>query len=266
MAIDCKSCAETVPEEARFCGHCGARRIKESDLTLGASLRYALREADIASKVGRTLLVLVTKPGELTRAYVDGVTGRYVGPIRLLLVMVAVYFLVAGPYWLDYNVTHSGAQLTPADSNPAFVSDPLAFALYKDAIVDYQSVSRLLGPLLLCWLVALIRIRAREPFGHHLVFAVHYYCFDYAWAGLMAIASAMHLKLFPDFSVVTWWIPIFGGLWLYAVLSARRAYADKWWQALLMGFAVIAFDMLLTSLADGIAAGYAYAQFTDMGA
>ncbi|MCR9278566.1 MAG: DUF3667 domain-containing protein [Pseudomonadaceae bacterium] len=259
----CKSCETTTSEDATFCSRCGARQLAHTDLGIAASFRYVLREADIPGKIGRTLLVLLVKPGELTRAYVSGATGLFVSPIRLLLAMVAVYFLVAGPYWLDYNVTHSGAQLTPGDSNPAFVDDPLAFELYKDAIVDYQSVSRLLGPLLLCWLVALIRIRTREPFGHHLVFAVHYYCFDYAWAGLMAIASATQLKLLPDFSLVSWWIPIFGGLWLYAVLAARRAYADKWWQALLMGFAVIIFDMLLTSLADGIAVGYAFAQFND---
>ncbi len=265
MGEMCKSCGQAISIDAKYCSHCGARALLEKDLGLAASLTYALREADIPGKVGRTLLVLLTKPGELTRAYVAGGTGRYVSPIRLLLAMVAVYFLIAGPYWLEFNVTNSDVKLTPGTTNPAFVSDPLAFELYKDAIVDYQSVSRLLGPLMLCWLVALVRIRTREPFGHHLVFAVHYYCFDYAWAGLMAIASATQLKLFPDFSLVTWWIPIFAGLWLYAVLSARRAYDDNWWQALLMGFAIIAFDMLLTSLADGIAVGYAYAQFTDTG-
>lgn len=263
MSVLCKSCEHSSSDGAAYCSKCGARQLQKTDLGIAASLKFAFREVDIAGKVGRTLLVLMTKPGELTRAYVDGANGRFVSPIRLLLAMVAVYFLVAGPYWLDFNVTNNEAQLIPGLTDPSIASNPVILEAYKDAIVDYQSISRLLGPILLCWLVALVRIRTSEPFGHHLIYAVHYYCFDYAWAGLMAAASAAQVKLFPDISLLTWWIPIFAGLWLYAVLSARRAYSDQWWQALLMGFAVIAFDMLLTSIADSLAVGYAYSQFSE---
>lgn len=250
----CATCGASF--SGRFCGTCGARAISAEDLKVKPALTYALNEADIPTRIGKTLWTLVAKPGELTRAYVAGATKQYVNPVRLLLAAVAVYFLIAGPYWLSVNVEQS---MLPTPDFSA--DDGRMLDAWQDAVINIQSISRLLGPIGLCLVMLLMRVGQREPFGHHLIFAVHYYCFDYVWAGLLAGASALVSKIDPEFIQVSWWIPIFGGLWLWAVIAIKTAYGARWWVALLVGSLVIVYDVMATSLADGIAVGYATAQF-----
>ncbi len=250
----CATC--NAPTSARFCAQCGSRAISAEDLGFTATVRYFWQEADIPARVVSTLWTLLAKPGALTHAYVRGAVGLYAHPVRLLLAAVALYFLVAGPYWLDVNVDR---QAIPAPATVA--QDQRLLDAWKDSVINVQSVSRLLGPVGLCMALLLLRARQREPFGQHLIFAVHYYCFDFVWAGLLAGASVALTAALPETSLPNWWIPIFGGLWLWAMLAFHRAYRSRWWVAVLSGSTLIVFDVMLTSLADGIAVGYANAQF-----
>ncbi|MGZ3182917.1 MAG: DUF3667 domain-containing protein [Telluria sp.] len=87
----CANCA--TPVHGKFCSNCGqSAHLHRSILHLGEELLHGLLHFD--AKGWRTLPMLVFKPGQLTRRYVDGQRTRFVSPLALFLFMVFVMFFV----------------------------------------------------------------------------------------------------------------------------------------------------------------------------
>jgi Protein of unknown function (DUF3667) len=78
-----------------YCHACGQRH--EPDvLSIGHWAREAVESLTHAdSRLWRTLLALLFRPGHLTREFFDGRRARYLPPIRLYLVISVLFFVVA---------------------------------------------------------------------------------------------------------------------------------------------------------------------------
>lgn len=100
---DCLNC-ET-PLAGDYCSHCGQRA--HVHRTLSAFFHDLLHGVlHFEGKIWKTLPLLVWKPGELTRDYIDGKRARYVSPIALFLFCV---FLMFGVIGLTSHTIHTKA-------------------------------------------------------------------------------------------------------------------------------------------------------------
>lgn len=87
----CANCG--TPVTGNYCGHCGQKgHLHKSVLHLGEELIHGLLHFD--TKGWRTLPLLVGRPGELTRRYIDGQRTRFVSPLALFLFMMFFMFFV----------------------------------------------------------------------------------------------------------------------------------------------------------------------------
>jgi len=87
----CANCG--TPVHGNFCGHCGQKgHLHKSVLHLGEELIHGLLHFD--TKGWRTLPLLVARPGQLTRRYIDGQRTRFVSPLALFLFMMFFMFFV----------------------------------------------------------------------------------------------------------------------------------------------------------------------------
>jgi hypothetical protein len=88
----CRNCA--APLEGEYCSRCGQREDR-GDLHFSEAIGE-LADDVVAwdSRLWRTLLPLVFKPGYLTAEFIAGRKARYVAPYRLYLIISFILFLV----------------------------------------------------------------------------------------------------------------------------------------------------------------------------
>jgi hypothetical protein len=105
----CRNCGKSL--SGPYCAGCGqAAHIHRSLLHFGEEVLHGILHFD--AKAWRTVLLLVARPGLLTRRYIDGQRTRYVSPLALFLfTMFLMYFVFS----LTGGVTATPAQLGDAD-------------------------------------------------------------------------------------------------------------------------------------------------------
>jgi len=86
----CPNCSASAP--GQFCADCGQRQTSLR-LSLWSLIRGHLQDAfSLEGRLFRTLGLLLTRPGLVTREYLAGRRMSYTHPLRLYLVVSAVYF------------------------------------------------------------------------------------------------------------------------------------------------------------------------------
>lgn len=92
LPSECANCTTSL--NGKFCHDCGQRaHVHKSLLHLGEEVLHGVLHFD--AKGLRTLPMLVARPGELTRRYIDGHRTRFVSPLALFLFMIVAMFFVA---------------------------------------------------------------------------------------------------------------------------------------------------------------------------
>jgi hypothetical protein len=94
QTLVCANCHATLAGE--YCAACGQRHEPHVHTVahFAGEAFESISHAD--SRVWRTLLFLLIKPGRLTREFFDGRRVRYLPPFRLYLVISVLFFLVVG--------------------------------------------------------------------------------------------------------------------------------------------------------------------------
>jgi len=79
----------------QYCGHCGQRAATRL-ISIFELLRDAFGDLfELDSRLWRTLVPLLIRPGLLTKDYLEGRRARYMPPFRMYLVLSVVFFVVA---------------------------------------------------------------------------------------------------------------------------------------------------------------------------
>jgi hypothetical protein len=90
----CLNCGTTLG--GQYCGNCGQRAAASRLISIWELLRDAFGDLfELDSRLWRTLIPLMIRPGQLTRDYLMGRRARYMPPFRMYLVLSIVFFLVA---------------------------------------------------------------------------------------------------------------------------------------------------------------------------
>jgi len=90
---ECLNCGAHL--RGQYCGNCG-QRARGRLISLWELVRDAFGDLfELDSRLWRTLVPLVVRPGRLTYDYLQGRRARYMPPFRMYLVLSLLFFLVA---------------------------------------------------------------------------------------------------------------------------------------------------------------------------
>lgn len=111
----CLNCGTRLSGE--FCYRCGqAAHVHRTLASIGHDLLHGVFHFE--GRIWRTLPMLFTRPGALTRRYIAGERARFVSPLALFLfsvfLMVATFETVGGPVGGTSAAERQGAKMAPA--------------------------------------------------------------------------------------------------------------------------------------------------------
>lgn len=184
----CPTCR--VPVGTPFCPTCGEHELHTRELTLKAlfaQLFSALTNID--SRLLRSFRFLVSRPGELTIAYMRGQRKPYLGPVALFLVINVLFFatesLTGGKVFTTPLESHLETQpwsLAVQDLVARRVESKqttlASYAPVFDQAVAIKARSFIIIMALFFALVpAIAFLHSKRPFVAHVVFSLHFYAF-----------------------------------------------------------------------------------------
>ena len=83
--LECLNCGQPLLRNENFCSYCGQKNLTNK-LSLGSFIN-SLFEGFLSydSRFWNTFLLLLTKPGKVSKDYVEGKRARFVNPFQLYL-------------------------------------------------------------------------------------------------------------------------------------------------------------------------------------
>lgn len=205
----CPNCGSA--GEGLYCGSCGQKG-GPLNPTFSTFLHDLVHEfAHVDGKIVQSALLLIGRPGFLSREYFLGRRARYVSPIRLYLIFSVVYF--AAVAIAPLRGVHLTCTTCPPEARP-HVEEAMREALAHWA----PRVMFVLVPVF-AGLVGLVARRSGRNYPSHLYFAMHVHA---AWF-LTGAVAALLARAIPHQGFT-----IAGGAAIYSLvylaLAFHRAY------------------------------------------
>ncbi len=91
---ECLNCGNPLHEGDKYCGKCG-QRTRGAKVPIKDFIGDFLQDYfTVDSKLFRSVLLLLSRPGKLTRSFNDGKRRRFIAPFRMYLFVSFVYFFL----------------------------------------------------------------------------------------------------------------------------------------------------------------------------
>jgi Protein of unknown function (DUF3667) len=245
-----------------FCAECGQRRPAPDDYSPQRFWRHVFHEAtEVDSSLVRSLIGLF-RPGFLTREHLAGRRGRYLSPVKLYLLVSAVYFLFA---WdASFEMMNYAEQLRNDPNLAAAMPSEMGqkYLAGLDEIIErsgeYTGYLRFVTVLGLGFVLALLYRRQGRALGQHFVFTLHFYSFYLVFA-LLVLAALLLWRAVTGVTASTWLYFVIGYLPVapFAYAALRRVYGQSRRKTALKTALLMLFDaamwMTVGILAFGVA-------------
>ena len=253
MAVSrCPNCSAELIDE--YCCRCGQRRIHPQDLSARhffAEVIDEITSLNAKFKTVRTLRGLLI-PGFLTREYLEGRRQPLLSPFKIYLVCAAIFFLsapVAGFRVESMIVSDQSGdlgRLVSARASEVGLDRPLFAARFDIRVQTVYTI--IFGATALVFALMLqLLYRKGQPYGAHLIFALHYISFMY----LVTIAAGLSRTI--GLSIDAGALIGYAVIMVYAIVALKRVHSESMRRTLLKGATLLLLTLVLNAFANFIA-------------
>ncbi len=226
--IKCKNCKTEL--NGCYCHNCGEKTVDEKDFSIKSILNQSLEAiTSLDSKIFKTFVALLIKPGKLTVEFVSGRRKSYMQPFQVFVIanLFFFFFLTSSDIFrnpskwffqdaeIAERVNEISAEKNITPKELAKIYDYESGSLAKSAILI---MIPFLG--LVMWLV---NFSKKYLYGKHLIAAVHLFSFLLFFMVLLSFV----LKFFPNPNKLHVQIPVFSAIFVYLIIVQKRFYLDR---------------------------------------
>ena len=230
----CLNCSTALAPGAHFCSHCGQDTANHPPSLLEFVHEFVSHYIAVEGTLWKSLWGLMARPGFLTREYLAGRKQRYVLPLRLLLTLGLLFFLVlkltpAGTNafgWLDDD--SEIAQVVPgvAAAASAASSASAQFAKARQTVSERREHLNILHPDLATQLPQGMQDRVQRAEGHWREDPDRSFrAMGAAMLGLAPYAVLCSLPFFAGLLKLLFWRQTYGAHFVFAMHLHAAWYA-----------------------------------------
>jgi hypothetical protein len=251
--VYCSNCNENLQPGFAYCPACGQKTGRVVVPFRSLAKDFAEDYFSFDSKILRSLLPLLLRPGFLTIQFLQGRRARYIPPLRMYLTISLLAFLLLAVNKPSHTTYHSGTDQITAEEleeikkelagSPGGTASPEMEDILAEAFWDnfFNSVVPklffVMVPLAALILYALYRKTSRY-YIEHLIFSLHFHSFVFV---LLSVYLLMSSYLFSGKAMLN---SILLGLMLTTVLvylfAALKRVHDQSLSKTLLKFGVMA--------------------------
>ena len=207
---------------------------------------------DFDSRLLKSLKLILTRPGEITKQYNNGVRTTYFPPIKLYLIISLILFVTLNLFEFTVTSNDRGGSF----DYDAYVQPNVPISFYFDVDADESAEYRekldflalrmkdvnqgyvnaisqamfLLLPFFAIYLNLLLKDKKRT-LAHYLIYALHFHIFIF-FIGIVLLI--FHQIIASELWALVAWVAYFG----YLILSLKKAFELKWGRTLVTSIAV----------------------------
>lgn len=142
----CYNCQHTLNSEQQFCSQCG-QKVDDNNLSLKAiSQDFFENYISLDTRIGRSILPFLVKPGHLVVEFINGKRVSYVNPFRFYLFISIFFFFVLGLVvdktvsQAQLNSNEGSSEIADIEENKSGLSSKLnEFAILIDSLEQIDS-------------------------------------------------------------------------------------------------------------------------------
>lgn len=230
---NCLNCGAEVT--GKFCAECGQENVDSNENVFHLVGHYTADFFHFDSKIPRSVILLLTKPGFLTREYWQGRRIRYIHPLRLFL-FISVLFVASAAFYHQHFRKPGKAVVIVGGGQPT-AEEQIETERVKKVVQELQGlvsigkdrffndlkyISFLMLPIY-AFVFQILYRRKKRFYINHLVYTLHLQSFGYA---LVAVAMLIPFLFRHSTSNVEWVTVMV--LLVYMAQSLRYLYGQSW--------------------------------------
>lgn len=252
-SVACRNCGAGLV--GKYCHGCGEPRPSHHEFEWKHLIHDGIHEfLHIDGKIFRTVWLLITRAGLLTKEYWEGRRTAYIRPLRLYIVIAAIHSIAMSHsfYRMDMFLSRNGgATLTRrlqkvADRTHRTPEEVKAAA--DRHIAKAYSVLQYLAVLAFPLVPWLIYRRSKPYYVQHFIFSLHVYSFWFLLTSLMSQFLTPEQWMRSPAAAITYF---------YLAFAIRLLYAESWWTVLWKALILRAGLFLAEFIALSLALTYA---------
>jgi hypothetical protein len=167
-----------------FCSQCGEKKFAPHDYSVAHLFEEVLDGlTHFDTRFVRTIRILFTKPGELSRAYFEGGRSRYTKPLSLFIIINVVFFFIQphtglfGYKYAQYVSIPRYSAAVQGHLQATGEAEPIYAARFNENLQHQKKSILIVAVPVLALVMSLVFMRTGRTYAEHLVFSVQVYAF-----------------------------------------------------------------------------------------
>lgn len=245
----CRSCDTKL--EGEYCHNCGEKKFDKTELSLTHYIKSVFQEVtELDSTFFRTFVALLSKPGELTKAYLDGRKTLYIKPSKIYLILVPISFIILSNIepinFYDLKTLIKTDSTGILGQNLAKLAQqlkldfPVFIEKFNEYIKNFSTFFSYIEVVFFALFLKLFYLRSNKYYVEHLIFSLHFYSFLFL---LFIITSPLGFISAKVFSIIPSILYI-----AYLAIAIKQVYLETKIKALLKSVGLF----LVVALLSGI--------------